>query len=364
MHSGKLIKSIVKGKDCFQEWKDIRPHVFFDFKSRLLFGVVTTALMITIIKQLMFPNEPFTWGGPLFLFSIMFVISEGIFVFNQVIAYKYPWHLKTRKRFAMLFAFSAVWFVLWFFVAMWFKPMFGENLAMEPSQFYLSVSIFIMFVLIYVSLLIVYNYHQSLTEVMLENEKLQQEKLRLDYVALQDQINPHFLFNNLSTLIAIIKTDPDTAVSMAENFSDVYRYVLQSKDKISVSLGDELKFIKAYLSLHQIRLGDGLLITYLVDDSLLDYQLAPLSLQFLVENAIKHNVATLATPLHIEVKAQGGYASVTNSFNPKKTTYSTNTGLQNLEKRFQFLTSEPIVVEKDEHNFTVKLPLIQLDNGR
>ncbi|HUX54802.1 MAG TPA: histidine kinase [Williamwhitmania sp.] len=351
-------------RDCRFEWGSIRPHVFFNFKSRLLFGVVTTALMITIIKQLMFPHEPFTWGGPLFLFSIMFVISEGIFVFNQLIAHRYPWHLKTRKRFSMLFAFSAIWFVLWFVVALWFKPMFGEDLAMEPSQFYLSVALFIMFVLIYVFLLIVYNYHQSLTTVMLENEKLQQEKLRLDYVALQDQINPHFLFNNLSTLIAIIKTDPDAAVGMAENFSDVYRYVLQSKEKLSVPLSDELKFIKAYLSLHQIRLGDGLLITYSVDKTLLDYQLAPLSLQFLVENAIKHNVAALTSQLHIEVKAQNGHVTVTNNLNPKKTTYSTNTGLQNLEKRFQFLTSNPILVEKDEQSFTVKLPLIQMENGR
>ena len=343
---------------------NLRPRVLFGFKSRVLFVIINTALMITIIKQLMFPHEPFTWGGSIFLFAIMFIISEGIFVFNQMIANKYPWHLKTRKRFAMLFTFSAVWFVLWFLVALWFKPLFNEGLAMKPNQFYLSVAMFILFVLIYVILLIVYNYHQSLTAVMLENEKLQQEKLRLDYVALQDQINPHFLFNNLSTLIAIIKTDPDAAVSMATNFSDVYRYVLQSKDKISVPLADELKFIKAYLALHQIRLGNGLMVTYTIDETLADKQLAPLSLQFLVENAIKHNVATITSPLHIEVKAQHGHVTVTNNLNPKKTTYSTNTGLQNIEKRFQFLTSNPIVVEKDEQSFTVKLPLIQMDNGR
>ena len=351
-------------RNCRFEWVNIQPHVFFNFKTRLLFGVLTTAAMITIIKQLMFPSEPFRWGGPLFLFAIMFIISEGIFVFNQLIAKKYPWHLKTRKRFAMLFTFSAAWFVLWFTVALWFKPLFSAGLAMKPNQFYLSVTMFVLFVLVYVFLLIVYNYHQSLTTVMLENEKLQQEKLRLDYLALQDQINPHFLFNNLSTLIAIIKSDPDSAVSMATNFSDVYRYVLQSKDKVSVSLGDELKFIKAYLALHQIRLGNGLTVTFSIDERLLDHQLAPLSLQLLVENAIKHNVATLASPLHIEVKAYDGHVMVTNNLNPKKTTYSTNTGLQNIEKRFQFLTSNPIVVEKHEQRFTVKLPLIQMENGR
>lgn len=350
--------------------KDIRselglsiPSALLSFKTRFIFGAISTAIIIVVIKQFLFPNDPFTWGDPLFLFLILFIISEGIFIFNQVIAKRYPWHLKVRKRIVLLLLFSTVWFIVWVILALHIRPYLYSDFVIESNQLYLSLTFFMLFVLNYVFLLIVYNYHQSLTAVVLDNEQLKQEKLRQDYVALQDQINPHFLFNNISTLIAVIKTNPDLAVKMAEDVSDVYRYVLQSKERLSVSLDEELKFAKSYLALHKVRLGEGIQVTYSVDDRLLDYQVAPLCLQFLVENAIKHNIATLSSPLIITVKAQGNHVSVTNSYNPKKTTYSTNTGLKNLKKRYLFLTSESIVVEQNDKYFGVTLPLINSIDG-
>ncbi len=350
--------------------KDIRaelglsiPSALLSFKTRFIFGAISTAIMIVVIKQFLFPNDPFTWGDPLFLFLVLFIISEGIFIFNQFIAKRYPWHRKVRKRIVLLLLFSTIWFIAWVILALHIRPYLYSDFVMESNQLYLSLTFFMLFVLNYVFLLIVYNYHQSLTAVVLDNEQLKQERLRQDYVALQDQINPHFLFNNISTLIAVIKTNPDLAVKMAEDVSDVYRYVLQSKERLSVSLDEELKFAKSYLALHKVRLGEGLQVTYSVDDRLLDYQVAPLCLQFLVENAIKHNIATLSSPLIITLKAQGGHVSVTNSYNPKKTTYSTNTGLKNLKKRYLFLTSESIVVEQNDKYFGVTLPLINSIDG-
>jgi len=143
----------------------------------------------------------------------------------------------------------------------------------------------------------------------------------------------------------------------------VYRYVLQSKDNVSLKLEDELLFIKAYLALHQERLGGGLQVELNIDAELLNYHLPPLSLQFVVENAVKHNIATLQTPLSLRIYTRDERIVVTNSLNQKRSTYSTHTGISNLQKRYGFLTDEQLVIEKTDQSFTVELPLINMDHG-
>jgi len=244
-----------------------------------------------------------------------------------------------------------------------FKPWIDPGRRLDPAAYNISIILVVLFVSNYVILLITYNYHQSLSYFLLENEQLKQEKLKMDYMALQDQINPHFLFNNLSTLIAIIRSDPKAAIRYAENFSDVYRYVLQSKDNVSLKLEDELVFIKAYLALHQERLAGGLVVEMAIDNQLLKHHLPPLSLQFVVENAVKHNIATVQTPLLIRIYTKEDRIIVSNSLNQKRSTYSTHTGLTNLQKRYGFLTDAQLTIDKTEESFTVELPLINFDHG-
>jgi LytS/YehU family sensor histidine kinase len=200
-------------------------------------------------------------------------------------------------------------------------------------------------------------------KLVVENERLKQDKLKLDYFALQDQINPHFLFNNLSTLIAIIQTDQKLAVRFAENFSDVYRYVLQSAEVYWVNLGDEVEFIKACFALHQERLGDGLRFNIDIPAEYFSFSIPPLSLQILVENAIKHNCATLKNPLKIDIFVRNNRLVVVNNLNPRNSSYSTKTGLQNLRKRYALLTEKVPVMTKTENEFIVEIPLIQSNNA-
>ncbi|TAJ10231.1 histidine kinase [Marinilabiliaceae bacterium JC017] len=310
--------------------------------------------MLTLYK-----DRPVTLQGVVFTVCLFVHISEGIFIFNRLISYKYPWHLKTRRRVILLVIFSCFWFCFSGFLTHLLKPFLDQGEPIAPEIYYATIILSILFVCIYVVLLITYNYHQSLSFFLVENERLKQDKLRLDYRILQDQINPHFLFNNLSTLIAIIRQDQSTAIRFAENFSDVYRYVLQSKDNTSIKLEDELTFIKAYLALHQERLGKGLQVKIDIEEALLTSHLPPLSLQFLVENAIKHNVATRITPLSISLYSKNDKLVVRNNLNPKTTTYSNNTGLKNLKKRYRFLTQELLIIEKNDKEFTVELPLIR-----
>jgi two-component system, LytTR family, sensor kinase len=189
-------------------------------------------------------------------------------------------------------------------------------------------------------------------------EEMKRERLKMDYNSLQDQLNPHFLFNNLSVLKSLIIYDKSSALKFTENFTDVYRYVLQSKDKQLVKLKDELIFIDSYLGLHKERLGDGLEIMISVLKESAELDIAPLSLQLLVENAIKHNVAAKESPLQIKIKSNREYVSIENNIQPRVSSYSTKTGLNNLKMRYDILTNRKIEVINENGLFTIKVPLL------
>ncbi|WP_167605913.1 sensor histidine kinase [Maribellus sediminis] len=188
--------------------------------------------------------------------------------------------------------------------------------------------------------------------------EMKREKLQMDYNMLQDQLNPHFLFNNLSVLKSLIIYDPDVAVEFTENFTDVYRYVLQSRNKRLVKLSEEFEFMKAYYALHKERLGDGIAVETNVPKGILDKEIAPLTGQLLIENAVKHNITSKETPLKISVTVEDNYLVVSNNMNLRTTSYSTKTGLKNLFKRYEMLTEREIVVQYDKERFEVKVPLL------
>lgn len=216
-----------------------------------------------------------------------------------------------------------------------------------------------LFTIIYVTTLIGFNFHNTLKRFILENERLKREKIEMDYFALQDQLNPHFLFNNLSTLMALIRQDPQKAEKFTSDFTDVYRYVLMSSRYKVVDLEQELQFIQSYINIQRSRVGEGLKVEVNVSDGYFFKQIPPLSLQYLVENAIKHNVATAQKPLEIRIGIEGNKLFVKNNLQPKTSTYSTNTGLGNLIRRYQYLSrKDEVEVEVGEQYFLVKIPLL------
>jgi hypothetical protein len=191
-----------------------------------------------------------------------------------------------------------------------------------------------------------------------EVEELRQLQMKNDYNALQDQLNPHFLFNNLSVLKSMIRYDTDAAVAFTQNFTDTYRYVLQSRDRTTVSLAEELEFIRSYASLHIQRVGEALKVNYAIDPSLESRLIPPLSLQLLVENAIKHNIASKEEPLEIRIYTAGKSICVENTFQPKESSYSSSKGLNNLTARYKYLTDQKVRIIQDDKIFKVELPLL------
>lgn len=192
----------------------------------------------------------------------------------------------------------------------------------------------------------------------LEIEKLKQAQLEANLSNLKEQMSPHFLFNTLNTLSAITR-DKQVKEYVAE-IASVYRYMLIHNKLNLVSLENELSFIKSYLYLIKIRMGASIDINIHVEENLMQTKIPPLTLQLLLENAIKHNVASVNNPLRIAVYNDPLYLVISNSFITKKTSYySTGVGLNNLMNRYQLLFAQNIVIEKNSTMFTVKLPIIK-----
>jgi sensor histidine kinase YesM len=326
--------------------------------AEILASLLFTFLIVFIDKNASF--ETLKLKGIGFSILIFVSLSEGIFCFDTLVAKRYPWHQALFKRVTSLLAFALLWSVFVAIVADSIRPYFIDlEDIKEKVNFILSLTILVLFITIYVFVLIAANYHSTLKHFIIENEKLRQEKLKMAFFALQDQLNPHFLFNNLSTLMAIIPENQGKALHFTENFTDVYRYVLQNSKTKLVSLKEETNFIKAYLSLHKERLGEG--FSYNIDISLgkLEKCLPPLSMQYLVENAIKHNVTTENRPLTLSISTKGDRLIVSNNYQPKSSTYSTNTGLTNLQKRYEYLNIKgQVEIFNSDKTFTVSIPLI------
>ena len=192
-----------------------------------------------------------------------------------------------------------------------------------------------------------------------EAAKLQIENAQAKYSALQSQLNPHFLFNSLNTLIAEIKYNPENAINFTQHLSRVYRYVLQCQERQLVPLDGELEFMESYLFLHRVRLGDCIRCDCQLPDDFCERQLPPLTLQLLVENVIKHNSISPGKPMTIRITHEGDYLVTSNSIVPKKTKGETSgIGLRNLSARCRLMTGKEIVIEKNETVFTVKTPTL------
>lgn len=193
-----------------------------------------------------------------------------------------------------------------------------------------------------------------------EKEMLKRESLKAQLNALKTQVNPHFLFNNLNTLSSIIPDNPRQAVDFVQQLSKVYRHILEVKDEQSILLKDELDVVRAYAFLLQTRFGDNLGITINVPDDKLEKKIVPLSLQILMENAIKHNIVSSDKPLQIDVFAQNGRLVVSNTLQKKnQINESTGIGLDNIRNRYKLLGEKQVEVTENGSNFTVSIPLIE-----
>src|SRR5690606_4869044 len=194
---------------------------------------------------------------------------------------------------------------------------------------------------------------------IIKAERLEKEKSQVQFDNLKNQLNPHFLFNALTSLNSLIFEDQRLASDFLQQLAKVYRYVLQHKERNFVSLNTDLAFIRHYVSLLETRFHGAVKINFNISESADEKAIVPVTLQILIENALKHNVADKDKPLVIDIVTVGDYLVVSNNLQKRKMVENSNKmGLENLKSLYSFLTDKPVHIEQTDDRFFVRVPMI------
>ena len=243
-----------------------------------------------------------------------------------------------------------------FTVTYYYDKTFDEFMATESIKNYqfglwITLSIVVVFHVVY--------YYNRYQKQKIKEQKVIAGTARAKFDALKNQLDPHFLFNSLNVLTSLIDENPDNAQKFTTSLSKIYRYVLEQKNKDLVTVSEELKFAKTYMLLLQMRFEDALKFSLPETVSNPELKIVPLSLQLLLENAVKHNVITSDNPLVIKIYEDNGYLVVENNTNPKASLEkSTKVGLKNISQRYSLITRQPVDIINNHQSFKVRLPLL------
>ncbi|WP_183114757.1 sensor histidine kinase [Flagellimonas pelagia] len=190
-------------------------------------------------------------------------------------------------------------------------------------------------------------------------EQLKQKQLEANLSSLKEQMSPHFLFNSLNSLISVIKRDSNGAVNFVIRLSEVYRYLLQHREHQTVSLKEELDFIDAYIFLLKVRFKNNIRVKVNIPEKYINTRIPPLTLQLLLENAVKHNIVSKTKPLDIEIGVDNQMIIVSNQVQPKVSLETSHGfGLGSMEEQYWLLAQKEILIKEDNNKFKVLLPLL------
>ncbi len=190
-------------------------------------------------------------------------------------------------------------------------------------------------------------------------QKLIAKSANAQFESLKNQLDPHFLFNSLNVLTALIDENPEQAQKFTTSMSKIYRYVLEQKDKEIVKVEDEIEFAKIYCNLLKTRFEDSVSFNFDINPDDLQKLVVPLSLQLLLENCIKHNFATSSKPLNVRIFTEGKFLCIENNLQVREQLKeSAGIGLSNIVQRYALLTRDHVFIEKSEQTFKVKIPIL------
>lgn len=263
--------------------------------------------------------------------------------------------ISDKNEIVLSIVLNALLFVVWMFFFGVINKLVSNSELQSYSILFASVYFAMLISIIIISKTIRLDDITKLNAI--EKEKLKHESLQNELSALKKQLNPHFLFNSLNSLLYLVREDKENAENFIKKLSYLYRYILQSTDNDFVSIRQELKFLESYIYLLKQRHKDSLVVNIDINDDELIYKLPSLSLQILVENAVKHNSISSETPLEIFIYIENNFLTVKNKIQKRKgRVTSTLTGLENLNSRFRLLVNKEIEIRQTEY-FTVKMPV-------
>ncbi len=284
----------------------------------------------------------------------------GLTLMINILDKKLPWLRSPLKRLIVQFLVT-VFFSLVLIAAailltgfLW-KQKITSDYFLETGSFMTKVALIFVFAGSLISNAVLF--FKNWKEAAVQQEKLKREQLALQYETLKSQVNPHFLFNNLNSLTSLISTNPEKAIDFVKKLSEVYRYVLDQKDHELVALETELKFLESYIFLQKIRFETNLDVQISVNPG--NFRIIPLSLQMLVENAIKHNEISDKKPLQIRVfSSDDQYLAVENRLQKKTGSEGNGSGIQNIKDRYEFFTDKKVTISFNSEWFRVSIPLL------
>ena len=306
-------------------------------------------------------REAFDLGLSILEFLNTFVVAFLVFTLNFYLLKPFTRHQKMKLRTISLAIFLTFLSVLLLgLIYNTIKPLVGTEIYVQRHHDELLFQNFFSSALVLGSIFIIRLIYQK-QAYELENEKLRTESLQSQFESLKNQMSPHFLFNTLTALKSLIRESPDLADQYVNHLAQVLRYTLQSNEKKTVSLRDEMEFTDSYLFLIKMRYGANLTIKTEIPEKLLSMELPPLTIQTLLENAVKHNEISNRKPLTISIQTnESAELIVRNQIQSKLTQEEgTGIGLTNLSKQFQILRERDIQIIQENNEFIVKIPLIK-----
>jgi hypothetical protein len=319
--------------------------------------------LLGVVLSFIFCPDPIPSIGKIIKsIAFVFIFWQGIFSIIHFFRKKFPKINQTSRRiiYSLL---CAITYIINADLALqqFFTHFFPEHRWIIDSYFLHALKTIFISILVAMVYELTYFYARW-NQANLETEKLKTQQVVSQFESLKNQISPHFLFNSLNTLAAIIPENPDQAILFTQKLADVYRYILKYQEEELVTLSTELEFIESFLFLLKIRYPENLNVHINISESDKRQFVAPLTIQLLVENAIKHNVISKTQPLEIEIYSEKRGVIIVKNKLQKKTisSNSTQTGLENIKKRYQYLSDKAVDVIATNSNFMVAIPLLQL----
>jgi two-component sensor histidine kinase len=329
-------------------------------------GMLAFAATVAMIMKYQQVGDPFTPMVlvPFFTLTIMFVCGGYLAIFMINRAKKYPHQQLTKKIVPALLIFYIAIFLIanisislgvlgWFLYTGQDLHEFWNQLIHHELNFANSRLFIWLMVITIVFFFILWQKSAKKEQLLTE------EKLRFQYNNLKAQVNPHFLFNSLNTLSELVYQDAKKADNYIQKLSSIYRYILENENTELISLDKEIEFVKEFFSLQRER-DDGKIALEIDMDKTADLSVIPVSLQVLVENALKHNACSKDNPLKIKITQNSDYVIVSNNIQRKSIPEnSTRIGLQNLMDRVKLATNKELIQNEENNEFIIQIPIIQ-----
>jgi len=344
---------------------EIRPLSYS--KKETLIAVIFLPPFAFVLNYVMFGNDYFSslknfLLATILTFAIIMLTYVSCGMVATMLSNRYPKYSETFKRISIGMIVYVAIMTAAISIIFWGYDYIGFlGYQLDKSQYAWSLIVGIFCNLLATSLNEGVAFYEKWRRLVDEAENLKKENLQSQLEGLKTQVNPHFLFNSLNSLSSLISEDPGQAEKFLDEMSKVYRYLLRTNEEGLTTLDSEMDFIHSYFHMLKTRYGDGLRLETKIDQHYLNYQLPPLTLQMLVENAVKHNMILKNNPLKILIMTtNSGRLVVSNNLQRKDRLVSSNrVGLTNIVNKYRLMKKEEISVRDDGKEFAVVVPLIQ-----